>query len=37
MDWRALAEVYRKQGRSADAETAAARSAEILRAINVDG
>jgi tetratricopeptide (TPR) repeat protein len=37
MDWRAMAEVYRKQGRNTDAEAAAARSKEILQAINIAG
>jgi tetratricopeptide (TPR) repeat protein len=37
MDWRALGEVYRKQGRSAEAEAAEARSREILQAIGVAG
>jgi tetratricopeptide (TPR) repeat protein len=33
MDWRALGEVHRKAGRPAEAEAAAARSGEILRAL----
>jgi tetratricopeptide (TPR) repeat protein len=37
MDWRALAEVYRKAGKDAQAESAAARSAEILGALGQEG
>ncbi|MDR1443885.1 MAG: hypothetical protein LBI94_03290 [Treponema sp.] len=33
MDWRALSEVHRRAGRTADAEAAAARSGEILKAL----
>jgi tetratricopeptide (TPR) repeat protein len=33
MDWRALGEVYRKTGKTAEAEAAAARSTEILQAL----
>jgi tetratricopeptide (TPR) repeat protein len=36
MDWRALAEVYRKAGNAGQAEAAAARSKEILRALGQD-
>jgi tetratricopeptide (TPR) repeat protein len=36
MDWRALGEVYRKQGRSAEAEAAEARSREILETIGAE-
>lgn len=34
-DWRALAEVYRKAGKTAEAETAAARSAEIYGSLGI--
>ncbi|GHT63443.1 hypothetical protein FACS1894110_01260 [Spirochaetia bacterium] len=35
-DWRALAEVYRKAGKTAEAEAAAARSAEIFKSLGVE-
>jgi hypothetical protein len=36
MDWRALGEVYRKQGNNTEAEAAGARSREILQAIGAE-